>query len=496
MPLVLSGIVVLHLKQNLIHLGKIGAVLLVNLLNDDRQRITLLFPASSFAGDRPEAFRSALQLDSALEVLFQAVILQQHLVVHIDLIPPTLGQHGIEEFCVYAELVDLLIKQAADLRDEGIDAVKTGQSGLEEILFFLLQCLKAIQRRTDGSLKFTQIAAGLLLGGIENLRKPVNFHLLIYPVLVQGVLQVVHHIGVGLFLQNSLLIVGLKGFSDILGGVNEVQDKGILFAPHGAVQPGKGLDSLHAGQLLVHKHGVQQWLIEAGLIFFRHDQHPIFVCMERFRQGLLLDGLAGFCFIQLLLSVGFPIVLHLAGEGHQHIQVSVALLLDLPLELQQVAHCMEPRGRYDHCFGLAANFVPGYIAELLQHDSRFLRDVVGVQHLKLANSTHTGSGVQFRVVGDGLGNLVVHVIGHVVLQYIQNKAFLNGLPHGVHVEGMVFTIFIPLAEHLKRFVLWGGRKGEEGKVFMNPLGGQFIQQLVLIVLALGFFLVLLFGVLL
>mgnify|MGYP007025221899 CR=1 FL=1 len=34
---------------------------------------------------------------------------------------------------------------------------------------------------------------------------------------------------------------------------------------------------------LVHKHGVQQRLIEAGLILFRYDQHPIFVCMERLR---------------------------------------------------------------------------------------------------------------------------------------------------------------------------------------------------------------------
>ena len=157
---------------------------------------------------------------------------------------------------------------------------------------------------------------------------------------------------------------------------------------------------------------------------------------------------------------------------------------------------MEPGGRHNHGFGLAADLVPGYIAELLQHDSRFLRDVVGVQRLKLANSTHTGGGVQLRVVGDSLGNLIVHVIGHVVLQHIQNKSFLDGLPHGVHMEGVVFPILISLAEHLKRFVLWGSRKGEEGQVFMNPLGSQFIQQLVLIVLAFGFLLILLFGVLL
>ena len=157
---------------------------------------------------------------------------------------------------------------------------------------------------------------------------------------------------------------------------------------------------------------------------------------------------------------------------------------------------MEPGGRHDHGLGLAANLVPGDAAELLQHDSRFLRDIMGVQRLKLANSTDTGGGVQLRVVRDGLGNFVVHVIGHVVLQHIQNKAFLDGLPHGIHMEGMIFAVFIPLAKHLQRFVLGGGRKGEEGQVFMNPLGSQFIQQLVLIVFALGFLFILLLGILL
>ena len=56
--------------------------------------------------------------------------------------------------------------------------------------------------------------------------------------------------------------------------------------------------------------------------------------MERLRQGLLFDGFAGFCFVQLLLGIGFAIVLYLAGKGHQHIQVGIPLLLDLSLELQ------------------------------------------------------------------------------------------------------------------------------------------------------------------
>ena len=152
-PLVLSGIIVFHLEQYLIHLSEVGAVLLVDLINDNRQWITLFLSAASLAGDGPEALRSAFQLDSTLEVLFQAVIFQQYLVIHIYLIPSALRQHGIEEFCVHTELVDVLIKQAADLRDKGINPVKPGQSGLEQILLFFLQRLKPIKRRADGSLE-------------------------------------------------------------------------------------------------------------------------------------------------------------------------------------------------------------------------------------------------------------------------------------------------------------------------------------------------------
>ena len=206
---------------------------------------------------------------------------------------------------------------------------------------------------------------------------------------------------------------------------------------------------------------MQKRLVKASLILFRHDQHPIFVCMERLRQGLFFDGLAGFCFVQFFFGVGFPVVLYLTRECNQHIQVGISLLFNLPFELQQVSHSMEPGGRHNHGFCLATDLVPGHIAKLFQHDSCFLGDIVGVQRLKPSDGTHTRGGIQLRIVGDSLGNLVVHIVGHIVLQYIQDKSFLDSLPHGIHMEGIIFPIFIPLAEHLQRFILWGSRKGEE-----------------------------------
>ena len=143
--------------------------------------------------------------------------------------------------------MDVLIKQAADLRDKGINPVKPSQSGLEQILLFFLQLLKPIKRRADGPLELAQIAAGLLLGGIENFRKTVNFHLLIDPVFIQCIFQIIHNIRIRFLFQYRFLIIRFKRLANIFGGVDKIQDKGILFSTHGAVQPGKGLDSFHAG---------------------------------------------------------------------------------------------------------------------------------------------------------------------------------------------------------------------------------------------------------
>src|SRR5699024_5032364 len=134
MPLVLVGIVVLHLEQDLVHLSKVRAVLLVDLINDNCQRVPLLLSASCLASNRPEALRGAFQLDSALKVLFQAIVLQENFVIDIRLVPSALGQHGIKEFRVDTELMNFLIKQAAYLRDKSIDSAKSSQCGLEKFL--------------------------------------------------------------------------------------------------------------------------------------------------------------------------------------------------------------------------------------------------------------------------------------------------------------------------------------------------------------------------
>jgi hypothetical protein len=73
-------------------------------------------------------------------------------------------------------------------------------------------------------------------------------------------------------------------------------------------------------------------------------------------------------------------------------------------------------------------------------------------------------GVELRVVLDLLDQLVVAVDGRVVLQHIEDEALLDGLLHGVAVEGRCLTLPSPsgggFAEHLQRLVLGRGGEGE------------------------------------
>ena len=234
---------------------------------------------------------------------------------------------------------------------------------------------------------------------------------------------------------------------------------------------------------------MQQWFIKPGLILLCYNQHSIFIRMECLWKSLFFDCFTRLGFVQLFLGVGNAVVLYLAGKCHQYIQVRISLFPNLTLELQQIPYSMQPGRCYNHSLGLAADLMTGHIAELFQHDGCFLRDIMRMQRFKLADSPNPSSCIQFGIIRNRLCNLIIHVIGHVVLQYIENKAFFDGLTHRIYMKRMVFAIFIPLTKHLQRLILRGSSKGKKRQIFMNTLCCQFIQQLVFVIFSLCFFLV-------
>lgn len=99
--------------------------LIFSMITVSGSRFCSFRPASPVMGRKP--FLGARQLDGAFVVLFQPVVLQKHLVIHLYRLMAALGQKGSEELGVYAEFVNLPVKEPAYLRDKGIDAVEPRQ---------------------------------------------------------------------------------------------------------------------------------------------------------------------------------------------------------------------------------------------------------------------------------------------------------------------------------------------------------------------------------
>ena len=113
----------------------------------------------------------------------------------------------------------------------------------------------------------------------------------------------------------------------------------------------------------------------------------------------------------------------------------------------------------------------GELAEVLDHDLGLLGDVVRMQ----AHEPRQGPGrlalVHLGIVLDGLDQPVVGLVGRVVLEHVEDEALLDGLAHGVEVEGLGLAVGPRPAEDLQRLVLGRGREGEEADVGLPaPLG--------------------------
>src|SRR5690606_17799297 len=70
-------------------------------------------------------------------------------------------------------------------------------------------------------------------------------------------------------------------------------------------------------------------------------------------------------------------------------------------------------------------------------------------------------------------------VRRVVLQHIENEAFLDSLTHRVEMERTVPTIRVWPTEALQRLALRCGREREEAQVRLGPARGHHPQDLVL-----------------
>jgi hypothetical protein len=110
------------------------------------------------------------------------------------------------------------------------------------------------------------------------------------------------------------------------------------------------------------------------------------------------------------------------------------------------------------------------LAEVLHHNLHLLRDVVRVEPHPAHNPLHRRAALdrRFVVLLPVVRQLEREPPGSVVLEHVQNEAFLDGLAHGVDMErsGKVVRRGLPgrvraSAEQLHRLRLRGGSEGDE-----------------------------------
>ena len=168
--------------------------------------------------------------------------------------------------------------------------------------------------------------------------------------------------------------------------------------------------------------------------------------------------------------LGHLVVFHRAGKGHQALD-GIALLADVAVKFLLVAHRLQPRTGDHHRLGAAADLVAGMLLEMLDHYLGFLADIVRMQAHEASQRPGRLLALDVGVVLGLLDQLVIGLIGDVVLQHVLDKAFLDGLTHGVAVEGLAAP-----AENGQGLMLGRGGEGEKAHVRLAAALGHGPKQ--------------------
>ncbi len=200
------------------------------------------------------------------------------------------------------------------------------------------------------------------------------------------------------------------------------------------------MHAVHALQLLVHVHGAQLGLIEAGLVLVGGDHHVEVLGVEGFRQVAPVQAGVEQAAAFRHLFGNHPVRQHAAGKSHQRMHIVVAHLLHIGLHRQLIAHRLLAAAGDHHGLGLAAQQVADIGAEMFDDHLYLLADVVRVQAHPARQLHARLLRVHFLVVAVRVGDFPGRTVGGVVLQHIEDEAFLNGLAHGIQVERLGLVI--------------------------------------------------------
>ncbi len=206
-----------------------------------------------------------------------------------------------------------------------------------------------------------------------DLAEAIEFFALVHARGVQFALDRIHAIRLHFLPDLGAFIVGLERLSYLFAVVHEVEHERILFERVDSVKPRKRLHRLDARQTLVHEHRMQQRLVEAGLVLLGHQQNLVLRRCEPLRQFLLRDALIHPRFgVRGARNLVVP---NLAREGNQSLD-RIALLPNVLVKRQLVAHGLEPGAGHHHRLRPPADLVARHRLKMLDHDLRLLGHVV------------------------------------------------------------------------------------------------------------------------
>ena len=275
---------------------------------------------------------------------------------------------------------------------------------------------------------------------------------------VERGLEVVQLVGVGLVGEDGGAVVGLEGVADGIAVVAEVEHEDVALLGVGAVEAGEGLHGLDAGEHLVDVHGVQERLVVAGLELVGADEEAVRVLLK------VVGDAAGGEAVETGFADLLALVFGFAGEGDEGLVGAFAFLQVCADGVVVVDGALDAVGD-DHGARLAAELAgrAHLFVEVVDHDFGLEADGVVMVFDVAAQLSGGAAGVELGVLLDRFDEAVVAVDRGVVRQHIHDEAFLDGLLHGVAVEGEVaggIALGIGGAEDFECLVLGRGGEGE------------------------------------
>src|ERR1017187_2949638 len=272
-----GGIFADLVPEELVVGSEVGSETLVDNVHDAREGDLFVFDAAGTDVGRcvERAALAGVERDAAFADFLQAVVFELDFVIEVQ----ASGAGAGADFCaeeteVAVEFFELAISERDHLGGEGVEPGEGFHAVAKLLLLVWGGGLEALHGFVDDGIEQGVIGWGLPraeeygrelfhLGFIDDVQA-VDFGA---QVVEQPRVRLLRH-------QRGRIVVALEGFLDFLGLIYEIEDERVFFAGMRAIQAREGLHGLDVRQTLVDVHGLEERLVEAGLILVRGMRMP------------------------------------------------------------------------------------------------------------------------------------------------------------------------------------------------------------------------------